>query len=250
MRILIVEQDRVLINALQQSLYGLDAVVVQISASYADIADQEFDLLIMSLDLSSSLGWTALSQLRAQGRNMPVLVLASDDTIEKRVRTLDLGADDYMAKPVSLAELEARLRTLKRRCITAQSGIIHHGPLHYDVDGRVAYLNEQLLRLSGGELCLLDVLLRCSGRVVSRNMLVEHMRELGPDVNEKWRDVYIHRLRRKVEVGAVRITTVRGSGYCLEKIAPFAETKMCSIWEPADHRMTASQGLHMGRRHV
>ncbi len=96
MRILIVEQDRVLAKAMPYSLHGSGDAVFQISASYANIADQEFDPLIMSLGLPPSLGCTALSRLRAQRRPMPVLVLASDDSIEKRVRMLNLRADDYM----------------------------------------------------------------------------------------------------------------------------------------------------------
>jgi DNA-binding response OmpR family regulator len=155
----------------------------------------------------------------ARGSAVPVLILTAADSVEQRVKGLDLGADDYMAKPFSLQELEARVRALTRRGLGTASSIIKHGPLSFDATGRVAYLNDQMVDLSARELSLLEVLLQRSGRLVSKDQLVERLCEWGEEVSNNAIEVYIHRLRKKIEQGPVRIATVRGLGYCLEKIA-------------------------------
>ena len=134
---------------------------------------------------------------------------------------LDLGADDYMAKPFALSELEARVRALTRRGAGGGPTVVRHGPLAYDQVGRSAYINEQLLDLSARELGLLEILLARSGRLVSKEQLVDHLCEWGEEVSNNAIEVYVHRLRKKIELGGVRIATVRGLGYCLEKfVAP------------------------------
>jgi two-component system OmpR family response regulator len=149
---------------------------------------------------------------------MPVLILTAADSVEQRVKGLDLGADDYMAKPFSLQELEARVRALTRRGMGASSHLIKHGPLTLDQPGRVAYINDQLIDLSARELSLLEILLQRAGRLVSKDQLVERLCEWGEEVSNNAIEVYIHRLRKKIEHGPIRIATVRGLGYCLEKI--------------------------------
>jgi two-component system OmpR family response regulator len=148
-----------------------------------------------------------------------VLILTAADSVEQRVEGLDLGADDYMAKPFSLQELEARVRALTRRGLGAASNIIRHGPLSFDATGRVAYINEQMIELSAREIGLLEVLLQRAGRLVSKDQLVERLCEWGDEVSNNAIEVYVHRLRKKIEQGSVRIATVRGLGYCLERIA-------------------------------
>jgi len=147
-----------------------------------------------------------------------VLVLTAADGVDERVKGLDFGADDYMAKPFSLQELEARVRALTRRGMGGTSHTIRHGPLVYDQAGRVATLNDRMVELSARELGLLEVLLQRVGRLVSKEQLVEHLCEWGEEVSNNAIEVYIHRLRKKIEKGPVRIATVRGLGYCLEKI--------------------------------
>jgi len=222
MRILIAEDDQVLADGLLRTLrragYAVDAVA---SGSEADAAlsDHAFDLVILDLGLPKLHGLEVLRKLRARANSTPVLILTAADSVEQRVKGLDLGADDYMAKPFALAELEARVRALTRRGLGSASTVIHHGPLAFDATGRVAYLNDQMVELSSRELSLLEVLLQRAGRLVSKEQLVERLCEWGDEVSNNAIEVYIHRLRKKIEQGPVRIATVRGLGYCLEKIA-------------------------------
>jgi two-component system OmpR family response regulator len=147
------------------------------------------------------------------------LILTAADSVEQRVEGLDLGADDYMAKPFALSELEARVRALTRRGAGGGAAVVRHGPLVYDQVGRSAYINDQMLDLSARELGLLEVLLARTGRLVSKEQLVDHLCEWGEEVSNNAIEVYVHRLRKKIEVGGVRIATVRGLGYCLEKFS-------------------------------
>lgn len=225
MRILIAEDDQVLADGLLRSLRAAGYAVDQVgSGTEADAAlsSHEFDLLILDLGLPKMHGFEVLRKLRARGgagSAMPVLILTAADSVEQRVKGLDLGADDYMAKPFSLQELEARVRALTRRGLGTASNLLKHGPLTFDATGRVAYLNDQMVELSARELSLLEVLLQRSGRLVSKDQLVERLCEWGEEVSNNAIEVYIHRLRKKIEQGPVRIATVRGLGYCLEKIA-------------------------------
>lgn len=222
MRILIAEDDQVLADGLQRSLRATGAAVDYVaSGSQADAAlmtHSEFDLLILDLGLPGLHGFEVLRNLRARGSKMPVLILTAADSIEERVRGLDLGADDYMAKPFALSELEARVRALSRRGMASASNLIKHGELIYDQSGRVATLNGKMVDLSARELGLLEVLLQRVGRLVSKDQLVEHLCEWGEEISNNAIEVYIHRLRKKIECGSIRIATVRGLGYCLEKI--------------------------------
>jgi two-component system, OmpR family, response regulator len=221
MRILIAEDDQVLADGLLRSLratgYAVDQVSTGIEADGA-LAAHDFDLLILDLGLPRLHGFEVLRKLRARGSSVPVLILTAADSVEQRVRGLDLGADDYMAKPFSLQELEARVRALTRRGLGTASSVLKHGPLTFDAAGRVAFLNDQLVELSARELSLLEVLLQRTGRLVSKEQLVERLCQWGDEVSNNAIEVYIHRLRKKIEQGPVRIATVRGLGYCLEKI--------------------------------
>lgn len=224
MRILIAEDDQVLadglLRSLRQSGYAVDHVS---SGSEADTAllNSSFDVVILDLGLPRMSGFEVLKRLRARGANtarVPVLILTAADSIEDKVRGLDLGADDYMAKPFSLQELEARVRALSRRGSGAVTPTIKHGPLTFDQVGRVAYIDEQMVELSARELGLLEVFLQRAGRLVSKDQLVEQLCEWGEEVSTNAIEVYVHRLRKKIEVGPIRIATVRGLGYCLEKL--------------------------------
>ena len=223
MRILIAEDDQVLADGLLRSLRNAGAAVDHVaSGTEADAAlltNTEFDLLILDLGLPKMHGLEVLRRLRARGQTLPVLILTAADSVDERVKGLDLGADDYMAKPFSLQELEARVRALTRRGLGSAATIIKHGPLSFDATGRVAYIDDRMIELSARELSLLEVLLQRAGRLVSKDQLVERLCEWGEEVSNNAIEVYIHRLRKKIEQGPIRIATVRGLGYCLEKIA-------------------------------
>lgn len=222
MRILIAEDDQVLADGLLRSLRNagaaVDHVVSGTEADAALLTNNEFDLLILDLGLPKLHGLEVLKKLRARGQTLPVLILTAADSVEERVKGLDYGADDYMAKPFALSELEARVRALTRRGMGAAVSTIKHGPLEYDQAGRVASIDGKLIDLSARELGLLEVLLQRCGRLVSKEQLVDRLCEWGEEVSNNAIEVYIHRLRKKIEKGPIRIATVRGLGYCLEKI--------------------------------
>jgi two-component system, OmpR family, response regulator len=221
MRILIAEDDQVLADGLLRALRATGYAVDHVSdgsAADAALSAHEFDLLILDLGLPRLHGFEVLRKLRSRGNSMPVLILTAADSVEQRVKGLDLGADDHMAKPFALQELEARVRALTRRGLGTASHILKHGPLSFDATSRVAYLNDQMVDLSARELGLLEVLLQRAGRLVSKEQLVERLCEWGDEVSNNAIEVYVHRLRKKIEQGPVRIVTVRGLGYCLERI--------------------------------
>lgn len=220
MRILLAEDDHVIADGLTRSLrqngYAVDHAKTGAEADSA-LTAQTYDLLILDLGLPVLPGFEVLRRLRARHSTLPVLILTAADRVEDRVKGLDLGADDYMVKPFALSELEARIRALTRRGSSGGASLIVHGPLKFDQTGHVAYLGEEMLDLSARELNLLEIMLLRSGRLVSKDQLVDHLCEWGEEVSTNAIEVYMHRLRKKLEPGGIRIITVRGLGYCLEK---------------------------------
>jgi two-component system OmpR family response regulator len=219
MRILVAEDDAVLADGLMHSLrragHAVDWVKTGAEADSA-VASSEFDLLILDLGLPRMSGLEVLRRLRARQSRLPVLILTAMDGVNDRVRGLDLGADDYLAKPFVLEELEARVRALARRG-RSNSPVLNHGTLSYDTVGKVASIEGEVIELSARELALLRILLERAGRMVSKEHLVDHVCEWGEEVSTNAIEVYIHRLRKKLERGGVKIVTVRGLGYCLER---------------------------------
>ena len=222
MRLLIAEDDEVLADGLSRSLraagYAVD-VVGNGQAADSALAAQHFDVLILDLGLPGLAGLEVLRRLRARQKAIPVLILTAADSVEQRVKGLDLGADDYMAKPFALSELEARVRALTRRSLGGAQGVLRNGPLALDPAGRVATLNDAPLDLSARELGLLEVLISRPGRLVSKEQLVDHLCEWGEEVSLNAIEVYVHRLRRKLEPGGIPIVTVRGLGYSMQRVA-------------------------------
>lgn len=221
MRILIAEDDRIIGDGLNRSLrqtgYAVDWVTNGIDADNA-LTTGTYDLVILDIGLPRMSGLDVLRRLRARKLNVPVLILTALDGTNDRVKGLDLGADDYMAKPFELPELEARVRALTRRS-TGTAPVIQCGALAFDQTDRCALLNGEMLDLSARELGLLEVLMARAGRLVSKDQLVEHMCGWGEEVSHNAIEVYVHRLRKKLESSGVKITNVRGLGYCFEKSA-------------------------------
>jgi two-component system OmpR family response regulator len=165
-------------------------------------------------------GLEVLRRLRSRSRELPVLILTAEDGVEARVRGLDLGADDYLAKPFALEELKARVRALCRRSATAKHALVEYGDLAYDQIGKVARVRGEALELSARELVLLEILLQRADRMVSKAQLLDHMCEWGEEVSTNAIEVYVHRLRRKLDAAGVEIVTTRGVGYRLQKTGP------------------------------
>lgn len=219
MRILIAEDDKIIADGLSRSLrgsgYAVDCAHNGIDADTALVTNC-YDLLILDLGLPRLSGLDVLKRLRSRNSSVPVLILTAQDGTGDRVRGLDLGADDYMVKPFELAELEARVRALTRRS-SGTAPNIRFGRLAYDQVSRSAQIAGQTIDLSARETGLLEILLSRAGRLVSKDQLVDHLCGWGEEVSHNAIEVYVHRLRKKIEAGGVRIATVRGLGYCLEE---------------------------------
>jgi len=222
MRILIVEDDPVLADGLMRSLRASDYAVDRVAdGGEADhvLTAQNYDLVILDIGLPKIDGYEVLRRLRHRGSKTPVLFLTARDGLDDRVRGLDLGGDDYLAKPFDLPELEARVRALIRRGQSGGGSLLVHGVLTLDTAGRRAMLNGERLELSARELGVLEVLMLRSGRVVNKDQLAEQLYGWDEEVGANAIEVYVHRLRRKLEPAGVAIRTIRGLGYLLEKPA-------------------------------
>ncbi len=227
MRILLAEDDPVIADgicrALRRGGCAVDHVADGMEADAA-LAGQVYDLLILDLGLPRMNGIDVLKRLRARKSAQPVLILTAQDGVDDRVRGLDAGADDYLTKPFALPELEARVRALTRRG-TGQPRCIEIGQLSYDQADRVVKIGGQLVDLSAREIGLLEIFLLRVGRLVSKDQLVDHLCGWGEEVSSNAIEVYVHRLRKKLEDSGVRIVTVRGLGYCLENPDAVATAK-------------------------
>ena len=219
MRILLVEDDRVLADALSralvQSAHAVDVVATGEEADHA-LALGIYDLAILDIGLPGLSGLDVLKRLRARKSTTPVLMLTAFDTLADRVRGLDLGADDYLAKPFDLPELEARVRALLRRS-TQSTPFLEHGPLRFDTVGRRVYVDKKPLDLSPRELAVLELLLMRAGRVVSKEHMVNHLYGWGDEVGDNAIEVNVYRLRKKLEPLGCEIRTVRGMGYLIDR---------------------------------
>jgi two-component system OmpR family response regulator len=219
MHILIAEDDPAIAEALKHALrrsgHAVDCVQNGALAEAA-LASIQFDLLILDLGLPRLDGLEVLRRARAHGARLPILILTARDSVNDRVRALDLGADDYLAKPFSLSELEARVRALTRRGGGNAGPVEHIGKLKFDKVHRMAWVGDRQLDLSAREIAVLEALLRRQGRYVNKEQLVDGVCEWGDEVTANAIEVYVCRLRKKLEGSGVRITTSRGLGYCVE----------------------------------
>lgn len=218
MHILLVEDEKELADwlarALTESGFVVEHAEDAASAERA-LANTEYKAVVLDLRLPDRDGLTVLGSIRQRNDRTPVLILTAQGAVSDRVRGLKLGADDFLAKPFALSELEARLLALVRRSHGGVYPRLRCGALSYDSEGKIFTLSGKPLALTRREHAALDVLLQHSGRPVERSVLFgqvfQQSCEAGPDAIE----VVVHRLRKKLD-NAVRIVTVRGLGYMLE----------------------------------
>ncbi|MEO6016825.1 MAG: response regulator [Polaromonas sp.] len=226
MRILLVEDGADLatwlIKALEQSNFSVEwSNDGRVAERMLDL--EEFDAVILDLGLPGKNGHEVLACLRASDNRVPVLILTARDSLTERVSTLNEGADDFLAKPFVLAELEARLLALIRRSRGRERPRFSCGALTLDVGAKQFHIGETPLTLTPREYALLHALIQRSGEPASKQFLLDRVFSRGDDVSLEAIEVLIYRLRKKLACGAIRITTMRGFGYCLESEAESRE---------------------------
>ena len=220
MDVLLVEDDTSLSDGIARILMGAGhAVEARATGSEALEAtrSRRFDLMLLDIGLPGIDGYEVLRRLRGAQDATPVLVLTARDHVNERVHGLDLGADDYLAKPFAMAELGARVRALLRRVQMRSSPRMTHGPLSLDKAARRAYLAGEPLDLTAREWAVLEVLLQKVEKIVSKDNIVHWVSGWDGDLSPNAVEVYVSRLRAKLEPAGIRIRTVRGFGYMLEE---------------------------------
>ena len=216
MRILLVEDDPLLGDGLRSGLRQLGFQVDWVrdgQAAERELRDGAHDAAVLDLGLPRVDGVQVLRSVRGQGVTTPVLVLTARDAVPDRIQGLDLGADDYVVKPVDLHELAARLRALVRRASGQAGECLRAHDLVLDPAARTVMRDGAAVELSGREFDLLHALMRSAGRVLSREQLEQALYAWGQEVDSNAIDVHVHHLRRKL--GAHVIATVRGVGYAM-----------------------------------
>ena len=224
MHVLLVEDDAVLADGLTRVLagHGITADVVG-NGNDADARLQRSDVAVAVLDigLPGIDGFEVVRRLRARGSTLPVLLLTARDAVEDRVRGLELGADDYLVKPFATAELVARIRALARRN-APRPAVLAMGALSLDADAKRAHAAGRPLDLSVREWAVLEYLLQHPQRVVSKQQIIDAILPWGDDLTQNAVEVYISRLRLKLQDAGVSIRTIRGFGYMIEPSPPGA----------------------------
>ncbi len=219
MRALIVEDNREISECMDECLRDMDIVSDcfhdgrNVSEAFRTVG---YDILILDLNLPDADGLSILRDIRARGVNTPVLIVSARARIDERVSGLDLGADDYLVKPFDLDEFEARVRALLRRHQDTKSPVFHLGELAFDQVTREVTVNDQPIDLAPRERAVLEVLIRQSGTVLSKEKIAEHVFNFDDEAGITSIELYVHRLRKKLAASSVQIVTQRGLGYALQ----------------------------------
>jgi two-component system response regulator TctD len=219
MRILLVEDNEDLAlwlaRVLERENYGVDRVADGADADQA-LRLHRYALVILDLSLPELGGLEVLKRLRARGDTVPVIILTANASLEGRIAGLDHGADDYLAKPFEVSELEARIRAQLRRAHGQKSPLVACDGLVLDTNSRRFTLSGELLVLTPREHAVLEKLLLEACRTVSKAALAESVYGLGDEADPNAVEIYVHRVRKKLEGGDVQIVTLRGLGYLLQ----------------------------------
>ena len=221
MRALLVEDDALLGDGLRAGLRqaGFEVDWVRDGADAAHAAEMEsFAAIVLDLGLPKMDGLAVLRRLRARGSKTPILILTARDAVRDRVMGLDAGADDYVVKPVDLAELAARLRALVRRARGEAAPALRRGDLELDPAAHRVVFRGRTVELSAREFALLHEFMLNAGRVLSREQLEERLYSWGREVESNAVEVHVHHLRRKLSPRLIR--TIRGVGYLMPRDNP------------------------------
>jgi two-component system OmpR family response regulator len=218
MRILVVEDDALLVDGLTAALTRSGHRVAQArTGRHADLLlrTEQFDLVVLDVGLPDIDGFEVLRRLRSRKSTTNVLVLTARDAVEDRVHGLDLGADDYLTKPFSVTEFEARVRALLRRSAPSTGQWTVDG-LSVDVAAKRIRVHDKLVDLTPREWALLELFFARPNRVLSKDQIAESLSAVEENLSPNAIEVYVSRLRTKIEAAGVHIRTVRGFGYMWE----------------------------------
>ncbi len=219
MHILLVEDDKVLAEGVSQMLRG-QGMLVDVAHTGNDaeylIARQNFSAVVLDIGLPDIEGLEILRRLRGNHNQIPVLLLTARDGISDRVRGFELGADDYLVKPFSTLELVARLKALVRRS-APRSSEVRLGHLLMDPQTKRVSIRENVIDLSVREWNILAYLLQHESQVVSKQQIIDAILPYGEDITVNAIEVYVSRLRLKLNNAKITIRTIRGFGYMLEE---------------------------------
>ena len=223
MHILVVEDDAPLARIVKKSLEsGGHTVQVAVDGQEGlDLGRQRsHDALVLDIQLPKVNGMDVCRMLREDGNRVPIIMLTARGAVADRINGLDAGADDYLPKPFSLAELQARLRALSRRGQPSDNEVLESGALTLDPAARELRVNGVVVEMTGTELALLEHLMQNAGVVLSRDQLREHVWGDGPEPTSNVVDIYVHYVRRKLKSAGLTedpIRTVRGLGYAFRR---------------------------------
>ena len=220
MNILLIEDDAVLADGLIHTLGGSGySVTCATKGAYAKqlLQAQDFDLIVLDLGLPDMDGLELLRRLRSSKVPLPIIILTARDGVNDRIDGIEQGADDYMTKPFELRELEARIHALIRRCYGGFSNAIVIGQLKLDTHNHQVLVDGQPITLSAREYGVLEVLMMRAGKVVSKDRIGQRLAADGDALTDNAIEIYVHRLRKRIEPFGAVIRTVRGLGYLLEK---------------------------------
>ncbi|MDD1828137.1 response regulator transcription factor [Photobacterium sp. ZSDE20] len=219
MRLLVVEDDDVLGEAIVQRIqrqgHGVDLAKNGADAD-SILQHQEYDFIILDLNLPKMNGEVVLKKLRNRGTSTPVLVLTARGQVEDRIQLLDLGADDYLTKPFDFGELEARCRAMLRRNRGQAENVIRYGNLSLDRNACSVTVGDNLVDIKQREFRLLEIFLTNTGKVMSKDELLDRLCNFDEAPSPNAVELYVGRLRKKLQLSDVEIRTLRGLGYLLE----------------------------------